>query len=612
MAPLYQSNDPAVVAVAAGQPSSTMLLPRLLLVFALAAAGPSGALAQLAAGKEKFLGNIVANSVPANFGTYWNQVTPENSAKWGSVESVRGTMNWSALDVAYQYATSNGYRFKAHTLVWGSQYPAWLTGLSPTEQRAEIEEWMTLLAARYPNIWAIDVVNEPVKTPLPFKNALGGDGATGWDWVITAFQLARQRFPNARLLINEYGTENDAVARGQMLVIINLLKDRGLIDGIGIQAHAFNLDFMTAAQMRTCLDAYAATGLDLYISELDIRGNGSTQTDAAQAAKYQELFPAMWEHSAVKGVTLWGYISGQTWLANTGIVNGDGTERGAMTWLKTYVPASLAPTPPPAPPPTAPPATPPSSGGGGGGAPSLWFVGAAALLVILRILVPSRPTAAAPAPTPVPPVAGPLTAPVAAGTSDLGNESDSRTLRARADLGVDSQVREDLGLAVRQWAERDLKSAMTWAAGLSGEERRIAGEGVIAQIGEDDSAGALEAMEIFGVGLDDGRAERVVQLWAEQEFSAALAWVEARPAAAQRDRLVARLTWVQAQRDAPAAIALAQELLPPGALRDEALLGIVRHWSARDPARAAVWVDGLADGSFRIRAAPILAYALRR
>lgn len=573
-----------------------MPLPRLLLVFALAAAGPSDALAQLAAGKEKFLGNIVANGVPPNFGTYWNQVTPENSAKWGSVEGVRGTMNWTALDVAYQYATSNGYKFKAHTLVWGSQYPAWLTGLSPTEQRAEIEEWMTLLAARYPNIWAIDVVNEPVKTPLPFKNALGGDGATGWDWVITSFQLARQRFPNAKLLINEYGTENDAVARGQMLVIINLLKDRGLIDGIGIQAHAFNLDFMTAVQMRTALDAYAATGLDLYISELDIRGNGSTQTDAAQAAKYQELFPAMWEHSAVKGVTLWGYISGQTWLANTGIVNADGTERGAMTWLRTYVPSSLAPTPPPAPPPTPPPASPPSSGGGGGGgggAPSHWFVGTLLALAILRFADPTkRVTMENPAAT------GPAAVPASAAPKILTKPVHAPAVTPRA-LHRDSTT--DVASIARELAASDLKAAITWATRLSADDQRVAGEAVIAQVGADDHAGAIETMELLGIGLDDGRAERTLQLWAEENFPEALAWVDSRPATAFRDRLLARLTWVEAQRDPPAAVALAHEL-PAGALRDDALLGIVRHWTARDPARASDWVQSLPDPALRVQA----------
>jgi len=306
---------------------------------------PLGATAQIASGKDKFLGNIIAGSVPASFGTYWNQVTPENSSKWGSVEAIRNTMNWAQLDTAYNYAQTNNLKFKAHTLVWGSQYPAWITGLTPTEQRAEIEEWMTLLAARYPNLWALDVVNEPIKTPLPFKDALGGDGTTGWDWVIKSFELARAKFPNAKLFLNEYGTENDATARAQMIVIVNLLKARNLIDGIGIQAHYFNLDSMSAAQMTACLDAYAATGLDLYITELDIRG--PLATEVSQSAQYQEIFPAIWTHPGVKGVTLWGYIEGQTWRAGTGILNGDGTERAALTWLKGYV--TGAPTTPTAP-----------------------------------------------------------------------------------------------------------------------------------------------------------------------------------------------------------------------------------------------------------------------
>src|SRR5688572_9365591 len=103
---------------------------------------PGAASAQIAAGKDKFLGNIVANSVPASFNTYWNQITPENSSKWGSVEGTRNTMNWTALDAAYNHAKTNGYKFKLHTLVWGSQYPAWITSTSLTQadRRAEIEE----------------------------------------------------------------------------------------------------------------------------------------------------------------------------------------------------------------------------------------------------------------------------------------------------------------------------------------------------------------------------------------------------------------------------------------------------------------------------------------
>ena len=295
---------------------------------------PAGA--QIAAGKSKFLGNITGNSVPANFTQYWNQVTPENATKWGSVEATRNTMNWSGADVAYNWAQQNGYPFKFHNFIWGAQYPQWLTnsGLTTAQQRAEIEQWMQLACQRYPNTWGIDVVNEPIKTPLPFTAALGGTGSTGWDWVITSFQLARQYCPNARLLINEYGTENDPSARNTYKTIINLLKARGLIDGIGIQAHYFNIDSMNRAAVTAMLNDYATLGLDVYVSELDIIGDN---TEAGQAAKYQDVFPGFWEHSVVKGVTLWGYVVGSTWRDGTGIVNSNGTERQAMTWLKSYV-----------------------------------------------------------------------------------------------------------------------------------------------------------------------------------------------------------------------------------------------------------------------------------
>jgi GH35 family endo-1,4-beta-xylanase len=227
----------------------------------LALACLSGAAsAQIAAGKSKWIGNVSnSSSVPSSFATYWNQMTPENATKWGSVEGTRNSMNWGTADALYAYAQQRGYPFKFHTFVWGSQYPSWLTSLSTTEQRAEIEQWIQLSCQRFPNMWGIDVVNEPIKTAMPFKAALGGDGSTGWDWVITSFQLARQYCPNAKLLINEYGTENDPGPRATYKTIINLLKARGLIDGIGIQAHYFNVDNMTGSAVTSMLNDYATT-----------------------------------------------------------------------------------------------------------------------------------------------------------------------------------------------------------------------------------------------------------------------------------------------------------------------------------------------------------------
>jgi GH35 family endo-1,4-beta-xylanase len=115
----------------------------------------------LATGQPKFLGCIHSGSTPAaNWSTYFNQVTPENAGKWGNVEAIRNSYNWTSLDAAYNFAKSKGIPFKMHTLVWGQQYPAWITALSQADQAAEVEEWIRLVGARYPDIDLVDVVNE--------------------------------------------------------------------------------------------------------------------------------------------------------------------------------------------------------------------------------------------------------------------------------------------------------------------------------------------------------------------------------------------------------------------------------------------------------------------
>ncbi|TKH45965.1 1,4-beta-xylanase [Paenibacillus terrae] len=281
---------------------------------------------------NKFLGNVIAGSVPPSYGTYWNQVTPENSTKWGSVEGNRNNMNWSQADTAYNYSRNNGFPFKFHTLVWGAQEPGWISGLSAADQKAEVTQWIKAAGQRYSNSEFVDVVNEPLHQKPSFRNAIGGDGSTGWDWVIWSFQQARQAFPNSKLLINEYGIIGDPSLTDQYVNIINQLKSRGLIDGIGIQCHQFNMDTVSVNTMNTVLNKLAATGLPIYVSELDITGDDNTQL-----ARYKEKFPVLWQHPSVKGVTLWGYIQGQTWISNTHLLNSNGSERPALQWLRQYL-----------------------------------------------------------------------------------------------------------------------------------------------------------------------------------------------------------------------------------------------------------------------------------
>ena len=293
--------------------------------------------------QARFLGSAFSDGQSPDFARYWNKVTPENAGKWGSVEAERDVMNWSALDRAYAFAQANRFPMQMHVLVWGNQQPAWIERLPPQEQLAEIREWFAAVAARYPRLELVEVVNEPLHDPPNkrgkgggnYLEALGGAGTTGWDWVINAFRMAREYFPHAQLLINDYDITNDAVATQRYQQIIELLQAERLIDGIGVQAHAFT----TRAEVpmsthRANLDTLAALGLPIYVTELDIDG----PTDEMQSEDYRRIFPVFWEHPAIRGITLWGFRP-SLWRNAQGayLVRGDGTERPALRWLQQYV-----------------------------------------------------------------------------------------------------------------------------------------------------------------------------------------------------------------------------------------------------------------------------------
>ncbi len=262
---------------------------------------------------------------------YFDQLTPGNAGKWGSVESVRDVMNWTDLDTAHAFAADNGLRFKYHTLIWGQQQPSWIDGLSSAEQLEEIEEWFAAVAQRYPDLEMIDVVNEPLHAPPSYAEALGGAGETGWDWVIHSFELARQYFPNSQLILNDYQVLILEQFTNDYLELVDLLNERGLIDGIGLQAH-----FLERAEVPVVaanLETLAATGLPIYISEFDV----NFADDARQANVVRDLFTLFWDNPAVVGVTHWGHQQGSMFRPDAYLVRADGSTRPALDWLTCYI-----------------------------------------------------------------------------------------------------------------------------------------------------------------------------------------------------------------------------------------------------------------------------------
>jgi endo-1,4-beta-xylanase len=123
-----------------------------------------------------------------------------------------------------------------------------------------------------------------------------------------------------------------------------------LIDVIGVQGHHFTLQTITQQTLRNTIDRLAETGLPVVVTELDIAGRPTGNenindpdypldvSDQTQLEVYQRVFPVIWEHPAIEGVTLWGWKLG-SWRPGRQmhLVRANGSERTALTWLREYM-----------------------------------------------------------------------------------------------------------------------------------------------------------------------------------------------------------------------------------------------------------------------------------
>ena len=305
----------------------------------------------LADGAAKFVGSTTVNGpVPSDFGTYWNQITPERQCTWQTVEKTHGTFDFSECDIPYNWAKENKAIFKFHALLWASGNPSWLRDLSADETKEAIIAWFDAVAERYPDLEYINVVSEArrnhsqIGTNNKIIEALGGDNED-YKFITTAFKMARERWPQAILIYNDYNTiqweRNDGID------LINTIKNNGApVDAYGLESN--DLIVMGTGPMKcygpdllksALQEIYEKTETPLLISEYNI----STEDDSTQKQCFSEHIPVFMETEYVMGVTLWGYLYNLSLLqciTNPGIsccgIIRDGKDRPAMTWFKEY------------------------------------------------------------------------------------------------------------------------------------------------------------------------------------------------------------------------------------------------------------------------------------
>ncbi|GAB3423863.1 endo-1,4-beta-xylanase [Flindersiella endophytica] len=267
---------------------------------------------------------------------HFNSVTPGNAMKWDATEPAEGEFRFTDADQVASFAASNGLALRGHTLIWHSQTPAWvfqdasgreLTN-SPADKAlllARVENHVRAVAGRYAGqIYAWDVANEVIDESQPdgLRRSRWYEIA-GDDYLRTAFRVAREVAPGAKLYINDYGTEAPRKRQALYSVVARLRAAGVPIDGVGHQLH-INSDRQSVAEVEATFRLFASLGVEQQVTELDISAYTnfvesspavSAETLAEQGYRYRDLFDLFRRYrSALTTVTIWGMSDGGTWL----------------------------------------------------------------------------------------------------------------------------------------------------------------------------------------------------------------------------------------------------------------------------------------------------------
>ena len=251
-------------------------------------------------------------------GSRFDLLTPENEMKWDVVEPQRGGFDFSAPDAIANFAVEHGQTVHGHTLAWHQQNPAWLTagGFTRPELIDILTNHIATVVGRYRGVVSMwDVVNEAIGDNALVRPSVWttGIGADAYD---LAFFAARAADPNAKLYINDYNIEGPSSKSDALYALVSGMVTRGVpVDGVGFQTHR-TLGSINVPGLRSQFDRYAALGLDVAITELDVRiPVPATATDlAAQAATYAVARDACLAAPNCRSITTWGFTDKHSWI----------------------------------------------------------------------------------------------------------------------------------------------------------------------------------------------------------------------------------------------------------------------------------------------------------
>ncbi|WP_434749954.1 endo-1,4-beta-xylanase [Paenibacillus amylolyticus] len=252
---------------------------------------------------------------------HFNSLTATYEMKPKFVSPSKGVYDFKASDEYVDFAQQHQMGLRGHALLWHIDAAEWMfkddqgNPASRDLLLSRVQNYVDTVMKRYKGkIYAWDVVNEAIADSNGDANGMRKSPfyeLIGPDYVEKTFEFARAADPDAKLYYNEYFTEIPE-KREHMYQLVKRLKEKGLIDGVGLQSH-YNLESPPIDEIEKTINLFAGLGLDIQITELDVDsgipyGENLPQDVAVkQAYRYKELFDLYQKHSdVISSVTLWG------------------------------------------------------------------------------------------------------------------------------------------------------------------------------------------------------------------------------------------------------------------------------------------------------------------
>ena len=251
----------------------------------------------------------------------FNMVTPEVSMKFSETEPQRDVYTFANADYIVAFAQAHQMQVRGHNLVWHTDLPAWLTNgnFTRAELIAILRDHITTEVTRYReqvNIW--DVVNEAVGDDGALRDSIWLRGI-GPQYIDMAFQWAHEANPQARLFYNDYGGEGLGRKSDAIYALVKGMLSRGVpLDGVGLQMHISLDSYSNAQDVLANMRRLAALGLEVQITEMDVK----TQDDArpiqaklaAEAQLYGEMLHTCLSVTSCTAFVMWGFTDAHSWI----------------------------------------------------------------------------------------------------------------------------------------------------------------------------------------------------------------------------------------------------------------------------------------------------------